>query len=339
MTVAALYIDPRRGPYPAIPDVQCWGLPDADATQYTGPWPVVAHPRCAAWGRYAWKALDDGHTGPIAVEQVRRWGGVLEHPKDSRLWKHCGLPPVGGLPDEWGGYTIEVAQRDWGHLADKPTFLYIVGCPPNRLPPMPLPQPPRDAWIDSRRVLDPSRLDSARPRGTRGIVERMSKTQRHLSPPSFAEWLVEVARRCRNEVTVQPNRSKPSARTINALFDAQAAPFAARYPRVNGVEFQLRATHYLGDKRKARDFAWYWPDRHRICLVRDALDRLDRDAIVGILRHELGHAADDRIEAAGAEVRADRLAESVFGSPIYYSADGVQNACRGVAPRPAHLPK
>lgn len=196
MKVAALYIDPKRGPYASMPDVDPWGV-ERDATRYEGPWPVVAHPPCAAWGRYAHRAHDDGRTGPIAVAQVRRFSGVLEHPRDSRLWRECGLPLPGWLPDAWGGWTVEVFQRDWGHRADKPTWLYVVGCSAADLPPMPPSQPPRDAWTPSRRVLDPARLSSARPRGARGIVECMSKTQRHLTPPAFAAWLVDLARKCR----------------------------------------------------------------------------------------------------------------------------------------------
>lgn len=192
--IAALYIDAQRGPYPNLPGVECWGLPERNATTYAGPHPVVAHPPCGHWGRYAHRAHDDGHTGPIAVEQVRRWGGVLEHPRHSRLWAHCGLPKPGELPDAWGGVTIEVCQRDWGHRADKPTWLYIVRC---TVPPMPPQTPPREAWTPSRRVLVESRLESARPRGARGIVECMPKSQRHLTPPAFAAWLVECARSTR----------------------------------------------------------------------------------------------------------------------------------------------
>lgn len=193
--IAALYVDVKRGPYPAIPGVDCWGV-ERDATKYAGPWPVIAHPPCGHWGRYSHKCFDDGHTGPIAVNQVRRFGGVLENPKDSKLWKRCGMPKPGELPDEFGGYSILVFQRDWGHPADKPTWLYIVGAPSANLPTFPKPQPERNAWMDSRRVLKAKRADPGRKRGVRGIAERLSKTQRHLTPPAFAAWLVEVARRC-----------------------------------------------------------------------------------------------------------------------------------------------
>jgi hypothetical protein len=174
--IAALYVS-KHGPYMTMPNVDPWTA-DRDATQYAGPWPVVAHPPCGHWGRYHQKAHDDGRTGPVAVEQVRRFGGVLEHPKDSKLWNHCGLPYPGGFPDEHGGYSIAVNQYDWGHRASKATWLYIVGCP--TVPPRPPVLPP-PVYPDT-------------PGKTRGMLERLSKIQRSLTPPAFAEWLVSIAR-------------------------------------------------------------------------------------------------------------------------------------------------
>ena len=141
--VAALYIDPR-GPYPQLlgPEL-CWDE-KRDARNYAGPWPVVAHPPCGPWG--ALKHLYRGNEhdcGPRAVEQVRAFGGVLEHPKRSDLWDHCGLPlPIkretcGTVTnpchfwsvqlDEYDGWSVEVDQCAWGHVARKPTWLYFVG--------------------------------------------------------------------------------------------------------------------------------------------------------------------------------------------------------------------
>jgi hypothetical protein len=178
MTVAALYVS-RHGPYMAMAGVDPWTI-DRDATKYAGPWPVVAHPPCGHWGRYHQRAHDDGRTGPIAVEQVRRFGGVLEHPRDSKLWRHCGLPRPGEFPDEFGGYSVKVNQYDFGHAAVKRTWLYVVGC--SELPPRPVPRPlPR--WPEGS------------PMSRRGMLECMSKIQRILTPPAFAEWLVEVATR------------------------------------------------------------------------------------------------------------------------------------------------
>lgn len=101
VTVAALYVA-KGGCYYGLPDVDPWGLPERDAREYAGPWPVVAHPPCARWGRY-WHGGpsakvrmvkgDDGGCFAAALASVRRHGGVLEHPESSHAWRGHGLLP------------------------------------------------------------------------------------------------------------------------------------------------------------------------------------------------------------------------------------------------------
>ena len=142
-TVAALYVDTKRGPYSAIQNVICYGraerngkqqslfgLKDKDARCYAGPYPIVAHPPCGPWGRFAWNykgGEGDKTCGPIAIEQARLFGGVVEHPAHSKLWLAMDLPLPGANVDRHGGQTLEVQQVDWGHLARKKTWLYVVG--------------------------------------------------------------------------------------------------------------------------------------------------------------------------------------------------------------------
>ena len=184
MTVAALYVD-ARGPYPSLPRVDAWHLP-RDARTYSGPHPVVAHPPCATWGRWRWRATggDEEHScGPRAVAQVRAHGGVLEHPAASNLWTECGLPVPGALPDAWGGWTLEVDQCDWGHPARKRTWLYLVRV--GVLPPTPAPGEPVA-------VVCPTAGYRGR-RGDPGWRPHVPKSRRHLTPPAFAAWLVALA--------------------------------------------------------------------------------------------------------------------------------------------------
>lgn len=136
--IAALYVLPD-GPYSNLPDVDPW--PESrDARLYAGPWPVVAHPPCSRWCRLAglvearWghKRGDDGGCFASALNSVRTWGGVLEHPAYSDAWAHHGLgkPSIGG----WqrllcGGWTAHVEQWHYGHAAKKATWLYAFGVP------------------------------------------------------------------------------------------------------------------------------------------------------------------------------------------------------------------
>ena len=172
--VAALYVDPK-GPYPAL-GVEGWDEA-RDARLYAGPYPIIAHPPCGPWGPFKWRCQQDASLAIHAVAQVRAWGGVLEHPKSSGLWKHAGIPLPGEPPDAFGGITLDVNQWDWGHRALKPTRLYIVRSA--RLPALPEPRPGRPDTSHERSQL-----------------LRLSRLQRRLTPPDFARWLVEVAASC-----------------------------------------------------------------------------------------------------------------------------------------------
>jgi hypothetical protein len=75
----------------------------------------------------------------------------------------------------------------------------------------------------------------------------------------------------------------------------------------------------------------------------------------GIIRHEIGHVLDMCIPARSlnewaldwdvqlppqkqAEIRADKIAEAVWGEPIFYDKPHhIQSTCCGVSPRPAYL--
>jgi hypothetical protein len=152
--VAALYIDPR-GPYPKMPGVDAWDE-TRDARKYDGPHTVVAHPPCGPWGRLRHLSRKDSpRLAIVAVEQVQRWGGVLEHPANSRLWDYCDLPRPGEFADVHGGFTIEVCQVEWGHVARKRTWLYLVGVPSSALTPPPHAGPRADAL--GRRLQAPRR--------------------------------------------------------------------------------------------------------------------------------------------------------------------------------------
>ena len=110
-----------------------------DARNYCKSYPVIAHPPCRAWGMLSHMANprpDEKQLAYFALAQVRLNGGILEPPAGSRLWKEAPLP-LGDNVDEFGGFTIEIDQFDFGHVASKPTHLYICGIDYKDLPAIP----------------------------------------------------------------------------------------------------------------------------------------------------------------------------------------------------------
>lgn len=175
--VAALYVMPN-GHYPSL----CveWYDEQRDAKRYAGPLPVIAHPPCGPWGRLRFMCTkQDAACGPRAVDQVRTFGGVLEHPSQSTLWRACDLPRPGELPDAWGGRSWLVRQVAWGHCCEKPTWLYTV-----RIDPYLVRQGIRAGGKATHRVTS----------GDRGpTLPTATKRKRALTPEPFARWLVELA--------------------------------------------------------------------------------------------------------------------------------------------------
>jgi hypothetical protein len=197
-TVAALYIDPR-GPYPRIADVDCWDEA-RNAKLYAGPHPIVAHPDCRTWSRARhMNKHGDAECGIRAVDQVKLWGGVLEQPAGSLLWRHCRLPtPISASPlrrsawqDMFRGFAVEVEQVSWGHVARKPTWLYFVGIDPHTVFQTLRTGGTPTHWCSGRRYGgNPARAADAVPPG----IKVCSAQLRRRTPPAFAEWLVALAR-------------------------------------------------------------------------------------------------------------------------------------------------
>lgn len=192
MTVAALYIDPR-GPYPATVGPEfCWDA-DRDATIYAGPWPVIAHPACGPWSRlrHLYRGSEGGPELAFhALEAVRAFGGILEHPAHSRFWAAAELPRPGEPPDAWGGWTEAINQCDFGHVARKPTWLYCVGVDRESAAWRPPPREPTHYIGGGRDTHGPtSRRGGAIPNGIRAA----HRGHRIRTPAPLAAWLVALA--------------------------------------------------------------------------------------------------------------------------------------------------
>jgi hypothetical protein len=196
--IAALYVE-RGGIYYGLPDVDPWDEA-RDARTYDGPWPVVAHPPCARWGRY-WsggpsakykrKLGDDDGCFASALASVRKWGGVLEHPQASYAWKQFGIPTPPGSGG-WigcldGGWTCCVEQGHYGHRARKATWLYAYGFTPSAL-----------KWGKSAatvRMEDSYHSATERRKGGKQLIgSRLSNRERAATPVEFRDLLLDMAR-------------------------------------------------------------------------------------------------------------------------------------------------
>lgn len=207
--IAALYVE-REGCYFGLPGVDPWDEA-RDARKYAGPHPVVAHPPCQRWGRFwhgstrkphQFKKGDDGGCFLAALNAVKWWGGVIEHPADSHAWDHFGLrkPPRGGgwVPAASPGckslWTCCVYQGHYGHLSGKPTWLLAACSPLQTLPEL--------RWGKTEQRLHPVALErhgyaKARRIGMMAMVGGKDKTRiRNATPPEFRDVLIDIARRC-----------------------------------------------------------------------------------------------------------------------------------------------
>ena len=158
-----------------------------DARTFCKRVPVLAHPPCRAWGRLSHMANPregEKQLAYFALAQVRLNGGVLEHPSGSRLWKEADLPLEGIFTDEFGGFTIEIDQYDFGHVAHKATKLYICGIDKSELPPLP-----------NKNNKPTDRSIAGNVKGTK----RCTQYQREYTPLALIEWLKEVVLRIKNK--------------------------------------------------------------------------------------------------------------------------------------------
>lgn len=180
--------------YKTIQGCDVWDM-GRDARKWPGGCPVVAHPPCRAWGRLRGLANprpDEKELAVFAVAQVRKFGGVLEHPEASTLWPAQGLPNPGEV-DCFGGWTLPVLQFWWGHRAEKATRLYIVGCSRANVPEIPfaLGEAPCVCGSSGRR-----RGGGRLHKGDLGWRPEITKAEREGTPPDLARWLVDLAVRC-----------------------------------------------------------------------------------------------------------------------------------------------
>lgn len=172
--------------YKTFPGIEVYDA-ERNAKTFPGHMPVVAHPPCRSWGRLrglARPAPREHELSIWAVEQVQKWGGVLEHPSYSLLWRHMGLPKP-GEPSNDCRWTLSVPQFWWGHQANKATWLYICGLERRACPNIPF------RLGEAAYVIGWPKNRRHRP--------TLSKSKWERTPFEFAQWLIGLARLCGGE--------------------------------------------------------------------------------------------------------------------------------------------
>jgi hypothetical protein len=138
---------------------------------------------------------DDAGCFESALSNVKRYGGVIEHPCDSHAWRAFNLPrPTrngGWVGSVFDGYSCCVYQGHYGHLAGKPTWLYVFGIPYVMLPEL--------KWGKCAQRLHPVALErhgyeKARRIGMMAMVGGKDKTKiRNATTPEFRDILISIA--------------------------------------------------------------------------------------------------------------------------------------------------
>ena len=137
---------------------------ERDCRSWSGGSKLIAHPPCQQWSRMKGLAKEskaEKELGPYCVELVRKYGGVLEHPKGSSLFKYCGVDMK---------KVFEVKQFWWGFPAQKATLLYC-----------------EDVELLQIRI-----------KGVRSVVMGvcdMGRGKRSLMPVDMCEYLVDCVRK------------------------------------------------------------------------------------------------------------------------------------------------
>jgi hypothetical protein len=186
--IAALYVE-KDGVYYGLDNVDPWDK-ERDARNYAGPWPVVAHPPCDRWHllsavnhkRWGFQINEDGGCFASALAAVRKWGGVLEHPAESRAFRHHGIPEPAA--DFWqqtidGDWVTEVWQSAYGHRAKKRTWLLYNGHAPAPL-----------KWKRVRGQMQIGRFG-------KNQLPQLPTKERAKTPISFRDLLISIAHSAR----------------------------------------------------------------------------------------------------------------------------------------------
>jgi hypothetical protein len=164
----------RNSNYYKIPGLDVYDQ-DRDSRTFPGNMPVIVHPPCAQWSKMKAFSHDNPEQKQLAyfcLDELKKWGGIFEHPHGSDVWKELDWPE--------GGKFIQVDQFWWGFPARKRTTLFFYRCKPIQYP----------LNFDAvQYTVALSRSNSKNLMATR--LPEMKKSQRSITTLSFNQWLVD----------------------------------------------------------------------------------------------------------------------------------------------------
>ncbi|MCX8016253.1 MAG: hypothetical protein N2692_03100 [Patescibacteria group bacterium] len=173
---------------------------------------------------------DDQGCFAAALNAVKKFGGVIEHPAHSRAWdafnitkpkRYSAWIPAGLFhPNCW---TCYVEQGHYGHFTRKPTWLFYHSPQGNRPPTLIHTQSNETTYI----ILKSGRKQSK--------FELASKKQRSATPRPFAELLIQIAQHAvtqNQHLETQPsNPTTTQTNTHRLAVPATSSSNSSRRPR------------------------------------------------------------------------------------------------------------
>lgn len=174
---AEIYFTRKKSNYLKF-DCDCYDIKrNALTTVSTGP--AIYHPPCRMWGKLKTLAkgnIQEKELALWALNRVRLYGGILEHPAGSELFlKHIVMPGKGY--DEFGGFSVATDLHQFGYPALKKTYLYVVGMSIRDMPAMPM-------------NFDAVTHNVCNSRARNGLKE-VSKSMRETTPENMCKYLIE----------------------------------------------------------------------------------------------------------------------------------------------------
>ena len=150
-----------------------------DAFTYYDRIPLIAHPPCRLFSRlrkFSSAPVSEKKCAFFALSKVRQFGGILEHPRSSTLWK-TGNFDITGNVDNYGGFLRSVNLSWFGYPCEKKTMLYFVGISPAQLPAFPL------SFDCITHTIGSTSLQS---------LPEISKTSRSTTPVEMINYFIQV---------------------------------------------------------------------------------------------------------------------------------------------------